>query len=178
MKYSCQIPDCNNKVVIRSKIKNRGSEYYGKMACDKCAKEHNIQKEKKTYRIKNRTEKTTEKRREERSDYPEFFKRHIEYIKENNTCCAECGDKLRGESSNIAHVVSKSLNPEVATHQENFLFLCGLFSKNNCHAFFDSNFSNREKMKVFSLAVEKYKLFKDQVKNITKEVLLYEKNLK
>lgn len=176
--YQCEIPDCDNKIPIRTKIKNRDSEHFGKKACPKCAKEHNTQKEKKFYRIKNRTEKSTEKRAEERKEYPEFFVKHINYIKENNISCAECGDRLKGDSSNVCHLVSKSSNLEVATNNNNILYLCGLFSKNNCHSIFDSNFSNREKMKVFTLAVEKYKMFKDQIINITNEVLHYENNLK
>lgn len=176
--YQCEIPDCDNKVPIRTKIKNRDSEYFGKKACPKCAQEHNIQKEKKAYRIKSRTEKTTEKRLEERKEYPEFFIKHINYIKENSIFCAECGDRLKGDNSNVCHLVSKSSNPEVATNDLNIIYLCGLFSKNNCHSIFDSNFFNREKMKVFPLAVEKYKLFKDQITNITNEVLHYENNLK
>lgn len=173
--YDCQIPDCNNKVVIRSRIKNRDSEYYGKMACDKCAKEHNIQKEKKIYKIKSRTEKTTELRREERADYPEFFKRHIEYIKENNICCQNCGDKLRGDVSECAHIISKRNNKEVATLDENILYLCGMHSENQCHNRFDSSLSNRESMECFSQAVLQFSTFKDKIKNITKEVLQLQK---
>lgn len=185
-KYKCEIPDCNREVIIRSKIKNRDSEYFDKMACPICAEKHNVQKEKKVHIIPKspkQTEKSTrskaktfsqQKRKEERAEYPEFFKRHIEYIKENKICCAECGDRLRGDSSNVAHVLRKSNNPEVATNLNNFIYLCGLYSTNNCHASFDSNFLNREKMKVFSLAVEKFKLFRDDIVNITKEVLHYD----
>lgn len=178
MRYQCQILGCDNKVSIRTKIKNRDSEYFGKMACAKCAKEHDIQKEKKVYRIKKRTEKTNEKRSEERKDFPDFFKKHINYIKENNICCQECGDRLRGDSSNVCHLVSKSSNPEIATNNNNIIYLCGLYSKNNCHALFDSNFKNRENMKVFPLAVSKFNLFRYEIINITNEVLHYENNLK
>lgn len=186
--YKCEIPDCDRKAVIRSKIKNRESEYFGKMACPICAEKYNVQKEKKvyaeekpqsenkpkSYRIKYQTEKNKAKRKEERADYPEFFKKHIEYIKENNVHCCECGDRLRGDSSNVVHLVAKRNNPEISTNDLNIIYLCGLYSNNNCHSKYDQNFESREKMKVFPLAVEKFKLFRDDIVNITKEVLHYD----
>lgn len=176
-KYPCEIPDCDNKVPIRSKIKNRDSEYFGKLVCPICADKYNAKK-RKNYKIKKRTEKTTEKRAEERKEYPEFFRKHIENIKDNNICCQECGDRLRGDVSEIAHLLAKRNNPEVAVNDMNIIYLCGMHSENQCHSLFDSNFKNRENMKVFPLAVEKYKLFKDQIINITNEALHYENNLK
>lgn len=172
--YKCQL--CGQEVIIRTGIKNRDSEFYGKKACSNCASKHNIQKETKTYQIKSRTEKTNNNRKEERKDYPEFFQKHIQIIQENQLCCENCGDKLFGDSSNVAHIVSKSSNKEVATLDDNILYLCGLYSRNNCHSIFDSNFGNREKMKVFPLAVEKFNRFKDKIIKITKEVLHYEES--
>ena len=172
--YKCEIPGCLNTVAIRTEIKNKDSEFFGKKACPKCASEQNVQKEKKIYKIKNRTDKTTEKRKEERKDYPEFFNWHIQNIKENNLSCENCGDKLKGDSSNVCHLISKSSNPEIATLDDNIIYLCGLFSKNNCHSVFDNSFESREKMNVFPLAVEKFNKFKNQLIRITKEVLHYD----
>lgn len=183
--YKCEIPDCDREVVIRSKIKNRESDYFGKMACPICAEKHNVQKEKKVYAggtykekpasknkpIKKQTEKNKQKRKEERADYPEFFKKHIEYIKENNVHCCECGDRLRGDVSEVCHIIRKSTNPELAVLDSNILYLCGMHSENQCHSRFDSSLSNREKMKCFSQAVLQFNTFRDKIVNITKEVL-------
>lgn len=173
--YKCQI--CDRDVVIRTKIKNKDSEYFGKSACPICASKYNIQKEKKQYRINPRTEKNNHKRREDRKDYSDFFKKHIDIIKNNDAHCEECNEKLIGDVSEIAHLVKKSSNGEVATNDLNVVYLCGKFSKNQCHSNFDSNFEKRNKMNVFKIALGRFEQFRDEIINITNEVLNYEENL-
>ena len=173
--YKCQI--CDRDVVIRTKIKNKDSEYFGKSACPICASKHNIQKEKKQYRINPRTEKNNHKRKEDRKDYSDFFKKHIDIIKNNYAHCEECNEKLIGDVSEIAHLVKKSSNGEVATNDLNVAYLCGKFSKNQCHSNFDNNFEKRNKMNVFKIALHRFEQFRDEIINITNEVLNYEENL-
>lgn len=175
--YECQIENCENKVQIRTKIKNRDSEFYGKSVCPSCALKHNEQKEKKIYVIPQSTTKTVNERKEVRKDYSKFFQKHIQLIKEGEYCCEECGDRLFGEVSEVCHILTKSKSPELATNDDNILVLCGRFSNNGCHAQFDSSFDKREKMKVFKKALLQYEKIKPYIIKITKEVLHYEQSL-
>ena len=170
--YKCEFPDCTNESKIRSKIKDRDSEYYGLSVCNYHA---NLLRPKK---ISEKTKRTKEKRKEQRKDYPEFYKKHIELAKEMK--CEECGESLKGNVSEICHIVGKSDqggNPEIATNDLNILYLCGVYSKNQCHKKFDSSLSNREKMFVFHKALENFKLFKNKITKKNSEVLHYFKFL-
>lgn len=91
--------------------------------------------------IKRYSKKGLEKRKEERKDFPEFFQKHIEIAK--NKYCEECGEKLKGHVSEIAHVLNKSYYKSISTDDDNIVYLCGLFSNNQCHSNFDS-FDNKK----------------------------------
>lgn len=91
--------------------------------------------------IRKYSKKGLEKRKEERKDFPEFFQKHIEIAK--NKYCEECGQKLRGHVSEIAHILNKSYYKSISTDDNNVVYLCGLFSKNQCHSNFDS-FDNKK----------------------------------
>jgi 5-methylcytosine-specific restriction endonuclease McrA len=132
-----------------------------------------LKKEHKPYTFKFRTKKTQDKRNEVREGYSEFFQQHIQLIKEWKICCKECGEPLVGHVSEVAHLVKKSTNPEVATEPHNVIYLCGMFSKNNCHAKFDSNFETRNKMSVFPVAKIHFAHFRDKIINVTNEVINY-----
>ena len=173
-KYECEIDGCTSQVSIRNTIKNKDSEHYGKKVCPYHLNMFSVPKEHKPYTLKFRTKKTTEKRKEVRGDYPQFFKEHIQLIQDRGICCEECGDSLVGHVSEIAHIVKKSTNPEVATDPHNVLYLCGMFSRNNCHTRFDSNFETRNKMNVFPIAQRQLKHFRDKIINITNEIINYE----
>lgn len=177
-KYECEIEDCDSSVTIRTKVKNRDSEHYGKMVCNYHANMFSVPKEPKKYTIPYRTAKTTEKRKTVRSGYTEFFKEHIEFIQDKEICCMECGERLTGHVSEVCHLVAKSSNPEIATDYDNIIYLCGMFSKNNCHANFDSDFDKRNSMKVFPIAVKQFEKLKEKIIKITKEVLNYEEHIK
>ena len=86
-------------------------------------------------------------------------------------CCEECGLRLKGDVSEIAHILSKRNFPENATSDWNILYLCGRFSENQCHEKFDRNQTSREKMKVFKKACEVVKNHEDEVKHINCEFL-------
>ena len=100
----------------------------------------------------------------------EFFISHLEKIKANNIKCEECGTKLRGNFSEVAHIIGKSLNPEVALIDDNIVYLCGMYSENRCHAIFDDSLKKRAKMKCFAIVKERFKLFEHLIKKSTKEV--------
>lgn len=127
--------------------------------------------QKKNSPLKHSTEKNKAKRAEERKDYPAFFQKHIEIMKEGK-CCEECNVRLQPSIFSVCHILSKSKSPEVATNDDNIIYLCP-----DHHARFDSALSNREKMSCFFVAVEKYKLFKEDVVNYTKEVEQIERYL-
>lgn len=171
--YKCEIPGCDREVAIRTKIKNRDSEYYGKSACPYCASQHNIQKPKEAYYIKPFTDKAREARKEERKDYSGFFQKHIQEIKDGQFCCEECGDRLFGEVSEVAHIFSKRFNPEIATEDENIMYLCGRFSTNRCHALFDKSLTDRKSMKCFEISKEKVQDLESKIIKKTKEYILY-----
>lgn len=95
------------------------------------------------------SKKALEKRKKERAGYAEFFIRHIGKIKENNSCCAECGSKLTGHVSEIAHVLPKSYFKSIATNDENVIYLCGMYSNTQCH----TNFDNWPKEKVKKMQI-------------------------
>jgi hypothetical protein len=100
------------------------------------------------------SKKALDKRKDERKDFPEFFKKHTEIIKDKKACCRECGIPLLGDISEVAHVLNKSYFKSVSTNDENVLYLCG-YKQNNCHGKFDNSSNDEFKlMKVFSFATE------------------------
>ena len=107
--------------------------------------------------MKRYSKKGLEKRKKERKDFPEFFKRHIEIIKSSRICCEECGAPLKGDVSEVAHILSKSYFKSISTNDNNILYLCSWKSERNCHAKFD-NGSNEEvhEMKIFDKVSERF----------------------
>ena len=162
-RYKCQFPKCDKEIQIRTKIKNPDSEYFGLNVCSYHA---NLEKAPK---VKSDQTRRTEKARvEQRKDYPEFFKKHIEIARGRR--CLECGKALSGNSTEIAHIIMKSRNPELAILDENILYLCG----DMCHHKFDSSMEKRKEMKCFDLSVERYKLLKPLLLKNTSETLFYD----
>jgi len=111
--------------------------------------------------MKSYTEKSLNKRKEERKDFPDFYKKHIDIIKTNKECCKECGIRLLGDVSEVAHILNKSYFKSVSTNDDNIIYLCG-WKQNNCHDKFDSG--KEKEMKVFSTAKEKFNILKEEVK--------------
>lgn len=111
------------------------------------------------------TQKALDKRKEERKDFPEFFQKHVQTIKETKACCAECGCRLIGDVSEVAHVLNKSTYKSVSTDDENVIFLCSWRSENNCHGKFDNSTNEKFKqMNVFAMVAEIFKELSDRVK--------------
>lgn len=160
--YKCQYPNCDNMSTIRSKIKNKDSEYYGLYVCN-----HHVS-QLRPRKVSEKTQRTQKARKEQRSDYPEFYQRHI--IQAEGSRCLECQRRLYGNSSmNIVHIIMKSTNPELATIDDNIIYLC-----QDCHYTFDSSLERRSQMNCFNITVDRYKLIKYIVKNISSEVIFYE----
>lgn len=161
--YKCEIPDCEKIVKIRTTIKNKDSEFFGKKVCPYHASQFNKKSE-----ISDKTKRTKRIRAEIRKDYPDFFKKHIKIASEKR--CAETNVKLTGNVYEVCHILSKSLSPEVATDDFNIIYLSA-----EAHNRFDSSLSNRKEMKCFQLSVERYKELKPYLKKITHETLFYDK---
>ena len=160
--YKCAIPDCEKIVKIRTTIKNKDSEFFGKKVCPYHASQFNKKSE-----ISDKTKRTKRIRAEIRKDYPEFFKKHIEIASKKRS--DESNVKLKGNIYEVCHILSKSLSPEVATNDLNILYLSA-----DEHSKFDSSLSKRKEMKCFDLSVERYKLLKPLLLKNTSETLFYD----
>lgn len=96
------------------------------------------------------SKKGLEKRKADRAGFAEFFQRHIQIIKNTNVCCAECGNKLKGNVSEVAHVLPKSYFKSISTNDNNVIYLCGMYSTGQCHTNFDTfTIEKFQKMFVF-----------------------------
>lgn len=104
------------------------------------------------------SKKGWEKRKAERTGFAEFFQKHIKIVKDTKACCAECGTKLKGHVSEIAHILPKGTFKSVATNDDNVIYLCGMYSANQCHTNFDTfTVEKFQKMLVFTKAAEIFK---------------------
>ena len=115
-----------------------------------------------------RSKKTADKRKEERKDFPEFFQKHIQIIKDGRLCCEECGDRLIGDVSEIAHVLPKSYFKSISVDDRNVLYLCSWKSNNNCHGIFDN--STIEKVKQMSVYPKIILKFAELESDITENI--------
>lgn len=110
--------------------------------------------------LKRYSKKTADKRKEERKDFPEFFQRHIEIIKDNRLCCEECGCRLIGDVSEVAHVLPKGYFKSISTNDENVLYLCG-WKSGECHNRFDNGSNEAVKqMNIFPKVAEVFQKLK------------------
>jgi len=116
--------------------------------------------------MKNYSKKGLEKRKAERECLPEFFKKHIEIAK--TKYCEECGAKLKGNITEIAHVLPKQYFKSVMCSDSNILYLCGLYSDNNCHSNFDN--SPQEKVKEMKIYPKVQEIFKQLEQEITERI--------
>lgn len=108
------------------------------------------------------SKKGLEKRKAERECLPEFFQKHIEIAK--TKCCEECGEKLVGNSSEIAHILPKQYFKSIMCSDSNVLYLCGIYSTNNCHSNFD-NFPQEKvrEMKIFGKISEMFRILEQEI---------------
>ncbi len=108
------------------------------------------------------SEKGLEKRKAERECLPEFFETHIKLARMFK--CEECGEKLTGHVSEIAHILPKQYFKSIMCNNLNALYMCGIFSSGQCHSKMDSC-SNEElkTMKVFPKIQLMFKTLKDYI---------------
>ena len=94
-----------------------------------------------------------------------FFEKHINIIKENRCKCQECGDRLFGIHGEIAHILNKSYFKSVELEDDNVIYLCGQFSKNNCHGKLDNTkLSIVKEMNIYNTLCERYNILKEKVR--------------
>lgn len=100
----------------------------------------------------------------------EFFKRHVEKIKKEKIKCQECNTRLKGNVSEVCHILPKQYFKSISKDDENIIYLCGLFSEEDCHYKFD-NLSNKEfkKMGVYNYVSKKF----ENLLNILTEEINY-----
>ena len=170
--YPCQIPGCTKSATIRSTIKT--GEHKGKKACGYCKQKYDGRS------IKHSSEKAKTKRKEDRKGLPSFFSKATQEVKAN-PICQNCGCKIRWWShpvNNVAHLLSKSRYKSVMSNENNYVILCSEKDLGNgCHELFDTKISERPNMKVFPVALEKYKKFREEVLENGKEKIIFEEKL-
>lgn len=117
------------------------------------------------------SKKGWEKRKKNREGLKEFFENCVEKIVKDKLCCKECGEKLKGHVSEVAHILPKSNFRSIQTNNLNWIPLCGQFSTNQCHTNFD-NFSNEkfQKMLVFDYIS---RIFVEELESIIEEKIPY-----
>jgi len=92
----------------------------------------------------------------------------LHHINNSGSTCENCGLPLNFMNNTIAfscqaHILPKSIFKSVKANIYNHLTLGGLFQNCNCHGQYDTNWMNAEKMPVFSLAIERFVLFKNDI---------------
>lgn len=164
--YPCN--NCGRKVQIRSKglcpsCRQRDREKSGELS-------------KPNYRIPKITKKTLEKKRKKKAELDPFFEYQINRIISKGLYCEnECGTKLQGLRTEVAHILPKRENgghPEVRSNLDNALYMCV-----DCHTKFDNNQLDVEKIKTFPVwkkAVERYQKFKHLIVRFSKYIEVLE----
>jgi len=115
--------------------------------------------------IRRYSKKGLEKRKEERACLPEFFQRHIEIAK--GMCCANCGERLIGDVSEVAHRLPKNLFKSVMCDDDNVTYLCSWKSNNNCHGLYDGSNEQLQALSIFSAEKE---IIKELLERVTETV--------
>ena len=114
--------------------------------------------------MKKYSKKGLEKRKEERQCLPEFFQRHIEIAK--TKYCANCGEKLRGDVSEVAHRLPKSTFKSIMCDDDNVVYLGGRFSSCGCHSLYDGT---SEQLQSLSIFLAEKEIIKELLKKVTEK---------
>jgi hypothetical protein len=165
-------------VPIRSTIKS--GEHKGKKACPGC--KHKLEGENKPRKkIKPFTQKSRDRRKEERAGLPEFFENAIQALIMNPKC-ANCGCRINISYEpvrNIAHILPKSKYKSVMDHPLNWIPLCTSKDQDigvDCHYRFDNRIMDIPKMPCFTLAKYRFEKFKGEVTERGKIFTIFEEN--
>lgn len=112
--------------------------------------------------LKKYSKKGLEKRKLERECLPEFFQKHMKLAK--GAFCQECGSRLTGNVSEIAHILPKSYFKSIMCNDLNVIYLCGMYSENQCHSKYDNSAKEKIKeMKIYNKAVEVFNTLKEEI---------------
>ena len=114
--------------------------------------------------MKKYSKKGLEKRKGERACLPEFFQKHIEIAK--TKYCANCGEKLRGDVSEVAHRLPKSTFKSIMCDDDNVVYLGGRFSSCGCHSLYDGT---NEQLQSLSIFLAEKEIIKELLKKVTEK---------
>lgn len=114
--------------------------------------------------IRKYSKKGLEKRKSERACLPEFFKKHIEIAK--TKYCANCGEKLKGDVSEIAHRLAKSTFKSIQCLDKNVVYLGGRFSSCGCHSLYDGT---NEQLQSLSIFLAEKEIIKELLEKVTEK---------
>ncbi len=98
----------------------------------------------------------------------QFFQKHVDIIKQSNLCCEECGQRLIGDFSEVAHILPKSFFKSICTEDLNVLYLCSWKRGKNCHAEFDNG--SNEKIKEMLIYPKVKKRFQELEDILTEKI--------
>jgi len=115
--------------------------------------------------MKRYSKKGLEKRKEERSGLSEFFERHVEIAK--SKYCTNCGEKLKGDVSEIAHRLPKSTFKSIMCDDQNVVYLGGRFSNCGCHSLYDGS---NEQLQSLSIFLAEKEVIKELLEKVTEEI--------
>ena len=100
--------------------------------------------------IRKYSKKGLEKRKAERDCLSEFFIRHIQIIKTEKRFCENCGERLKGDVSEVAHRLPKSIFKSIQCSDDNVVYLGGIFSSCGCHNLYDGTNEQLQSLNIFS----------------------------
>lgn len=116
--------------------------------------------------MKRYSKKGLEKRKAERECLSEFFIRHVNKIKTEKLHCANCGEKLKGDVSEVAHRLPKSTFKSIQCDDDNVVYLGGRFSSCGCHALYDGTNEQLQSLNIFS---EEKEIVKELLEKVTEK---------
>lgn len=115
--------------------------------------------------IRKYSKKGLEKRKAERECLPQFFEKHIKIAK--TKCCSNCGEKLRGDVSEIAHRLPKSTFKSIQCDDDNIIYLGGRFSNCGCHSLYDGTNEQLQSLNIFNSEKE---IIKELLEKVTENI--------
>jgi hypothetical protein len=124
--------------------------------------------------MKRYSKKGLEKRKAERECLSEFFIRHVNKIKTEKLHCANCGEKLKADVSEVAHRLPKSTFKSIQCDDDNVVYLGGRFSSCGCHSLYDGTNEQLQSLNIFSAEKE---IVKELLEKVTEQInyKVYEK---
>ena len=116
--------------------------------------------------MKRYSKKGLEKRKSERGCLSEFFIRHVNKIKIEKLHCTNCGEKLKGDVSEVAHRLPKSTFKSIQCDDNNVVYLGGRFSSCGCHSLYDGTNEQLQSLNIFSAEKE---IIKELLEKVTEK---------